>query len=1062
MMSTEDSRGGAARRAAAGVPARLKPFVRENFERFANELGRWPTAEAALRRRQRIHGLISSGLIDREYYSAQAGRVFTTDAEVAEHYVSTGSKAGLVPSPLVENEWFASKAGRRGPAVLSILFDATIPMVEVSPVFDTARYARETRAGFRTPLQALQHFLANAGPDTLLPVSPQIEALIGDRRWRTVRRALIDEAVRLQKAVEYLAPRLRPASADDVERSAAFLASSRAEARSRPKVEPLVSVIMPVKNRAHRLDESVRSVQRQTYANWELVIVDDGSVDATPAVLAEWAALEPRIRVVLRESGGVSAARNTGIGEAGGEVVAFLDSDNAWSPEFLEVAVGWMSRHDEPFVHTALLRHAGSAKILYQGAQTNGFEQLLEGGNSVDLNALVVRADLLHEIGGFDESLRRWVDYDLALRLSRLAQPKFIPFIGVHYDDMGDGDERISTTESPTWEKAVLEKFLCEWDVVESHRDERVPGRVSVVVRCDNHVVLLFEALADLFAQAADEDIEVVVVANGSKRAVATAMAGAFAGNERIKVVHHVRRHTTSLEANTGFVHSTGQYVCFLETALRGSGDWLQRLRRELDEHADLGAAQPLIIAADGTLENAGIAFGGPYVVPWSNLRGHPVEDALLAGAQLDVAAASDFALFVRATSFIAARGFDVVYGNSLADADLGIRLAAIGARSSTLTTARAQVRPKQKLRSNLEGFGAARLLDAHGALLPSPDHSLFSLLGAEVRGHEVGEQLPGVLARAGGPIVVRERSDRRQRWAIKTAAPAGVRGDTWGDTLFAEDLAEALRARGHLAHVDRREAVARPSAHLDDVVLVLRGLDKVAPQPGAVNIMWVISHPELVTAEEINTYDLVYAASSPWAEQATRRFGREVLPLLQATNARRFNPARRSERASSDTLFVGATRRTYRPIVRWANDVGADLSIFGPGWQGLVDAANVKDTSLAGEQVGEFYASARVVLNDHWRDMADQGFISNRIFDAVGAGAWVVSDQVEGLDELFGESVQVVGDREELRNALFGADVRPDDETLMRGSSHVLEHHTFDARAEHLITAAQRLRAER
>ena len=99
---------------------------------------------------------------------------------------------------------------------------------------------------------------------------------------------------------------------------------------------PAVSVVIPVYNRAHSVRPTLRSVQEQTFADFECIVVDDGSKDGDELRGVVEALGDPRFRYVRRENGGASAARNTGVGEARGKVVAFLDSDDRWLPEKLE------------------------------------------------------------------------------------------------------------------------------------------------------------------------------------------------------------------------------------------------------------------------------------------------------------------------------------------------------------------------------------------------------------------------------------------------------------------------------------------------------------------------------------------------------------------------------------------------------------------------------------------------------------------------------------------------------------------------------------------------------
>jgi glycosyltransferase involved in cell wall biosynthesis len=101
-------------------------------------------------------------------------------------------------------------------------------------------------------------------------------------------------------------------------------------------LDKLVSIIVPAYNVASEIEDCIRSVQLQTYGQWELLVVNDGSKDNTAAVVENLAEEDSRIRLINQDNGGVSKARNTGLSEAQGEYIAFLDGDDMWEPAFLE------------------------------------------------------------------------------------------------------------------------------------------------------------------------------------------------------------------------------------------------------------------------------------------------------------------------------------------------------------------------------------------------------------------------------------------------------------------------------------------------------------------------------------------------------------------------------------------------------------------------------------------------------------------------------------------------------------------------------------------------------
>lgn len=149
-------------------------------------------------------------------------------------------------------------------------------------------------------------------------------------------------------------------------------------ATSTPTDPELVSVIMPSHNSAHFIEETIRSVIAQTYANWELIVVDDCSTDNTLEITRALAARDSRIQsIVLAENGGSAVARNTAIEAATGRYIAFLDSDDIWAPQKLERQIAFMQETGSPFTYASYERmtEAGEkisfvhvpAKVRYSG-----------------------------------------------------------------------------------------------------------------------------------------------------------------------------------------------------------------------------------------------------------------------------------------------------------------------------------------------------------------------------------------------------------------------------------------------------------------------------------------------------------------------------------------------------------------------------------------------------------------------------------------------------------------------------------------------------------------------
>jgi glycosyltransferase involved in cell wall biosynthesis len=181
---------------------------------------------------------------------------------------------------------------------------------------------------------------------------------------------------------------------------------------------PDVSVIIPTHNRREWLRDAIASVFAQTYHNFELVVVDDGSTDDTPEVVREF----PGVRYLHQENRGVSAARNHGVALSRGRLLAFLDSDDVWQPRKLETQVEFFANHPEAHIcqtEEVWLRNGVRVNPHNKHRKPSGdiFVQSLQLC-LVSPSAVMLRRELFERVGGFDEQLPACEDYDLWLRIA--------------------------------------------------------------------------------------------------------------------------------------------------------------------------------------------------------------------------------------------------------------------------------------------------------------------------------------------------------------------------------------------------------------------------------------------------------------------------------------------------------------------------------------------------------------------------------------------------------------------------------------------------------------------
>jgi teichuronic acid biosynthesis glycosyltransferase TuaG len=118
----------------------------------------------------------------------------------------------------------------------------------------------------------------------------------------------------------------------------------------------LVSIITPMYNGARFVSQTIDSVLMQTYGNWEMFVIDDGSKDNGPEIVSGYAAADPRIKLLRQANGGSAAARNNGIRAANGQYIALLDSDDTWNPDFLEQQLALMKERNALLVYSSHTR----------------------------------------------------------------------------------------------------------------------------------------------------------------------------------------------------------------------------------------------------------------------------------------------------------------------------------------------------------------------------------------------------------------------------------------------------------------------------------------------------------------------------------------------------------------------------------------------------------------------------------------------------------------------------------------------------------------------------------
>jgi glycosyltransferase involved in cell wall biosynthesis len=188
-------------------------------------------------------------------------------------------------------------------------------------------------------------------------------------------------------------------------------------------VVPQVSVVTAARNIELWIEAAIRSVLHQTFSDFELIIVDDGSTDATADIAGSIA--DPRLTVLRQKQRGSAAARNAGVAASTARYVGFLDGDDVWAPEKLERQVAVLDAHPEidlTFSWSRIIDESGASTGHLQRAApgVTGFDDVFTRDVIGNGSSVVARRSALERVGPFDETLRAAIDFDIWLRVAVL------------------------------------------------------------------------------------------------------------------------------------------------------------------------------------------------------------------------------------------------------------------------------------------------------------------------------------------------------------------------------------------------------------------------------------------------------------------------------------------------------------------------------------------------------------------------------------------------------------------------------------------------------------------
>jgi glycosyltransferase involved in cell wall biosynthesis len=266
-----------------------------------------------------------------------------------------------------------------------------------------------------------------------------------------------------------------------------------------------ISVVIPTYNRAQLLGQSVLSVLNQTYGDFELIIVDDGSTDQTRTKVSEYQ--DSRVKYLYKENGGVSSARNSGIQHASGEYIGFLDSDDSWPEDYLDTMIRTLKKNRDYDLAYASVKKISKEGIITGGSKVSEMKsglvtQSLFHRNFIPMSSTIFRTSSTRALL-FDTQLASMEDLDFLLMFSLDHKIMFVDSVSLMHQDTSGSLSKSHTCS--VYKAFVLERFY--WMTVESgilNRDRARKRIANAYTRAGNkyYAVGAAKAAARLYGRS--------------------------------------------------------------------------------------------------------------------------------------------------------------------------------------------------------------------------------------------------------------------------------------------------------------------------------------------------------------------------------------------------------------------------------------------------------------------------------------------------------------------------------------------------------------------------------
>jgi len=301
-----------------------------------------------------------------------------------------------------------------------------------------------------------------------------------------------------------------------------------------------------------------------------------------------------------------------------------------------------------------------------------------------------------------------------------------------------------------------------------------------------------------------------------------------------------------------------------------------------------------------------------------------------------------------------------------------------------------------------------------------------------------------------------KKKKSSKLKFAIKIGTPNRAIKH-WGDIYYAQCILKALKKAGHDGEIHYHNEWNNSDKDID-VVIHLRGLEVYKPKPYNINLMWLISHPCLVTPEELENYDGILVASKMFTNILKCSLDVPVVYLPQATDPEHFRKIDCEK--IYDIVFIGNnySGQAGRQVVKDILSTGYNFALWGKDWRGVIPPKFIRGDFISWEQLPAIYNKAKTVLNDHHPFMKMYGFINNRTFDVSACEVFLISDKVKDIESEI--PIVTYKNKNDLK-ALISYYLEHSQERELKAKEArqiVIENHTFDYRIKQIINFIEKI----